>query len=240
MPQSKPNLRPSRRDFLRFAGAATASGLSIARSAHAQGKQEIKIGMMGCGGRCSGAAAQALGLGKDVKLVGMVDVFESRMRAKKDYFKENFPDQFAAKDDACTFGLEGYKAVIEASDAVLIACASKYHPFYAEEAVKAGKHVFVEKPHAIDPAGCRRLRRVCEMAKQKNLAVVSGHESRYSLAYQEQTKRIHDGAIGQVVAIQSMFLRGPYQTVAARPEAQRDASTSSPTGTTSAGSRATT
>jgi len=216
MPETETKQHPSRREFLKTslaAGAATVGGLAIARSVHAQGKQEIKIGMMGCGGRCSGAAAQALGLGKDVKLVGMVDVFESRMRAKKDYFKKNFPDQFAAKDEACTFGLDGYKAVIEASDAVLIACASKYHPFYAEEAVKAGKHVFVEKPHAIDPAGCRRLRRVCEMAKQKNLSVVSGHESRYSLAYQEQTKRIHDGAIGQIVAIQSMFLRGPYQTV---------------------------
>jgi len=221
MPEKKANQTPSRRGFLKTtlaAGAATVGGLSIARSAHAQGKQEIKIGMLGCGGRCSGAAAQALSLGKDVKLVGMVDVFESRMRAKRDYFKANFGDQFAAKDDACTIGLEGYKAVIEASDAVLIACASKYHPFYAEEAVKAGKHVFVEKPHAIDPAGCRRLRRVCELARQKNLSVVSGHESRYSVAYQEQVKRIHDGAIGQIVAIQSMFLRGPYGEVRRDPK----------------------
>jgi predicted dehydrogenase len=96
---------------------------------------------------------------------------------------------------------------------VLIACASKFHAFYAEEAIKAGKHVFIEKPHAIDPSGCHRLRRLCDMAKQKNLSVVSGHESRYSLAYQEQTKRLQDGAIGDIVAIQSMFLRAPYQTV---------------------------
>jgi myo-inositol 2-dehydrogenase/D-chiro-inositol 1-dehydrogenase len=212
------NRAASRREFLKGAGAATIGGLSLARSAHAQGKQEIRIGMLGCGGRCSGAAAQALSVGKDVKLAGMDDVFQDRMQAKRKYFKANFPDQFVATDATCTHGLDGYKAVIEASDAVLIACASKYHSFYAEEAVKAGKHVFVEKPHAIDPAGCRRLRRVAELAKQKNVALISGHESRYSLAYQEQVKRIHDGAIGQVVAVQSMFLRGPYQTVARNPK----------------------
>jgi myo-inositol 2-dehydrogenase / D-chiro-inositol 1-dehydrogenase len=216
MSQAGPGPRASRRDFLKataVAGAAATGGLSIARSAHAAGTQEIRIGMIGCGGRCSGAAAQALGLGKDVKLVGMTDVFEDRMRAKRKWFKENYPEQFLATDCTCTFGLDGYKAVLAASDAVLVACASKYHCFYAEEAVKAGKHVFVEKPMAIDPAGCHRLRRLCELAKQKNVSVVSGLESRYDTAYQEQTKRIHDGAIGQPVAIQSMFLRAPYQTI---------------------------
>ena len=210
----------NRREFLRTsaAGAAVVGGLSLARSAHAAGSQEIKIGMIGCGGRCSGAAAQALGVGKDVKLVGMADVFESRMQAKREILQNSFPDQFAGTDETCVFGLDGYKAVIEASDAVLIACASKYHSFYAEEAIKAGKHVFIEKPHAIDPAGCLRLKRVCEMAKEKNLSIVSGHESRYDYAYQEQVKRIHDGAIGDIVAIQSMFLRGPYRLIPRDPK----------------------
>ncbi len=209
----------SRRTFLRRAsGAAVLGGLSLGRSAHAAGKQEIKIGMIGCGGRCSGAAAGALSVGKDVKLAGMTDVFENRMQGKRDYFKKRFPGQFVATDDACAFGLDGYKAVIEASDAVLIACSSKYHSFYAGEAVAAGKHVFIEKPHAIDPGGCRRLRRVCDLAKEKNVSIVSGHESRYSLAYQAQVKQIHAGAIGDVVAIQSMFLRAPYRTVARDPK----------------------
>jgi predicted dehydrogenase len=217
--QSNQTAGTDRRGFLRAstAGAAALTGLSIARSAHAAGAQEIKIGMIGCGGRCSGAAAQALGVGKDVKLAGMADVFEDRMQSRRDYFKAKFADQFIATDETCASGLEGYRAVIDASDAVLIACASKYHAFYAEEAIKAGKHVFVEKPHAIDPAGCRRLKRACELAREKNLSMVSGHESRYSLAYQDQVKQIHDGAIGDIVAIQSMFLRGPYGLVR-RPE----------------------
>jgi myo-inositol 2-dehydrogenase / D-chiro-inositol 1-dehydrogenase len=209
----------SRREFLKTsaAGVAAVSALSLARSAHAAGGESIKIGMLGCGGRCSGAAAQALAQGKDVKLAGMADVFEKRMRGKRDWFQANFPEQFIATDETCTHGLDGYQRVIEASDAVLIACASKYHAFYAEAAVKAGKHVFIEKPHAIDPAGCRRLQNVAALAKEKNVCLISGHESRYSYAYQEQVKRIHDGAIGDIVSIQSMFLRGPYGTVARDP-----------------------
>jgi predicted dehydrogenase len=208
----------SRRDFLKASGAAALGGLSLARSAHAAGSQEIKIGMIGCGGRCSGAAAQALGAGKDVRLVAMVDVFQNRMEAMRKFFRDKYPDQFAATDETCTYGLDGYKTVIEASDAVLIACASKFHPFYAEAAVRAGKHVFVEKPHAIDPAGCRRMQRVVQIARDKNVSLVSGHESRYSLAYQDQTRRIQDGAIGDIVAIQSMFLRPPYRTVPRDPK----------------------
>ncbi len=210
----------TRRQFLKTsaATAAVAGGLSLARSAHAAGTQEIKIGMIGCGGRCSGAAAQALDVGPDVKLAAMADVFESRMAVKRNYFKGKYPDQFIATDETCAFGLDGYKTVIDASDAVLIACASKYHAYYAEAAIRAGKHVFIEKPHAIDPAGCRRLRRVVEMAKEKNVSLVSGHESRYDIAYQEQTKRIHDGAIGDIVSIQSMFLRAPYRTIPRDPK----------------------
>ena len=207
--------RRSRRDFLKTAAAtgATAYGLSLARSAHAAGSESIRVGMIGCGGRCSGAAAQALSVGPDVKLAAMTDVFESRMRAKQKYFQSKYPDQFVARDDACVFGLDGYRRVIEESDAVLIACASKFHAYYAEMAVEAGKPVFIEKPHAIDPAGCLRLKRVCKMAEEKGLSLVSGHESRYSFPYQEQVKRIHDGAIGDVVAIQSMFLRAPYRVI---------------------------
>ena len=211
---------PSRREFLRTTATAgaTAYGLSVARSAQGAGNESIRVGMIGCGGRCSGAGAQALSVGPDVKLAAMTDVFESRMRAKQKYFQSKYPDQFIAKDDACVFGLDGYKRVIAESDAVLIACASKFHAYYAEKAIEAGKHVFIEKPHAIDPGGCVRLKRVCKMAEEKGLSLVSGHESRYSFPYQEQVKRIHDGAIGDVVAIQSMFLRAPYRVIERDPK----------------------
>ena len=213
---------PTRRGFLK----RTMTGLSavpiahraVSRTAHATGNETIKIGMIGCGGRCSGAAAAALGQGKDVKLAAMTDVFENRMRNARKRFAKTNPDQFAASDDTCVFGLDGYKRVIEASDAVLIACASKFHAYYAEKAIEAGKHVFIEKPHAIDPAGCARLQRVAAKAKEKGLSLVSGHESRYSTAYRELASRILDGAIGDIRAIQSMFLRAPYRLVRRDPK----------------------
>lgn len=211
----------SRREFLKAAAGGTTAalaGLSIARSAHARGEQVVKIGMIGAGGRCSGAAAESMRAGPFVKLVAMCDVFESRVRAGRDRLKKMFPDQVQVDDDHCMAGFDVQQKVIDSVDVVLIACASKFHAMYAEMAIKAGKHVFVEKPPAIDPAGCKRLQAVCELAKQKGLSIVSGLQSRFHRGYQECMKRIHDGVIGQIVAAQAMFLRGPYQLVKRDPK----------------------
>jgi len=207
--------RTSRRAFLgqSAAGAAAVAGLSITRSVHAAGKQEIKIGMIGCGGRCSGAADESLRAGPDVKLAAMCDLFPDRVQNKYNWFKKTYPNQVVCDADHCFTGFDGYKKVIDSVDVVLIACASKFHPMYSEAAIKAGKHVFVEKPHGIDPVGCRRMQAACDLAKEKNLSLLSGMQSRFHKGYQECVKRIHDGAIGDVTAMQVMFLRGPYQTV---------------------------
>ena len=210
----------TRRDFLKTsaAGAATLAGLSLARSAHAAGKEEVKIGMIGCGGRCSGAAAESLKAGPFVKLVAMADVFQDRVQGKRDWFQKNFPQQYAVDDQHAFWDFEGHKKVIEAADVVLIACASKFHAMYAEAAIQAGKHVFVEKPHAIDPVGCRRMQAVCDLAKQKNLSIVSGLQSRFHNGYKACVEKIHEGAIGDIVSMQAMFLRGPYQVVGRNPQ----------------------
>ena len=211
----------SRRDFLKHSTAtaslAGAASLAIGRSVHAAGSDTIKIGMIGSGGRGSGAAAQALKAGPDVKLVAMCDVFDDRVQAARQNLIKLYPEQVAVDDDHCFVGFDGYQKVIDSVDVVLIACASKFHPMYSEAAIKAGKHVFVEKPHAIDPVGIRRVQAVCELAKKKGLSLVSGLQSRYSVAWQETVKRIHDGEIGDIVAMQSMFLRAPYR-VYERPE----------------------
>lgn len=210
----------SRRGFLKHSVAAAAvagtASLAIGRSAHAAGDGAIKIGMIGCGGRCSGAGAQALMAGPDVRLVAMCDVFDSRLQASRKNLAGQFPDQVQVDDDHCFVGFDGYKKVIDSVDVVLIACASKFHPMYSEAAIQAGKHVFVEKPHAIDPVGVRRVEKVAKMAQEKGLSLVSGLQSRYHAGWQETVKRIHDGAIGDIVAAQSMFLRGPYQLEARR------------------------
>lgn len=213
----------TRRDFLKKSATGAAAGitalgaLSIARSAHAAGDGTIKIGMIGCGGRCSGAAAQSMTADPGVKLVAMYDIFDNRLQASKKHLTAAHPKQVDVKPDRCFTDFDGYQKVIDSCDLVLIACASKFHPMYSEAAVKAGKHVFVEKPHAIDPVGIRRMRKVCQMATQKNLSLVSGLQSRFNPGWQETVKRIHDGAIGDIVAMQSMFLRGPYRLVGRDP-----------------------
>jgi predicted dehydrogenase len=127
------------------------------------------------------------------------------------------PDQVVVSADHCFTGFDGYKKVIEASDVVLIANAAKFHPLHMRAAIHAGKHVFVEKPHGIDPAGIKVVRAACELAKQKKLSVQSGLHSRHHTGYTETIQRIHDGAIGEVVAIEENFLRAPYGITERKP-----------------------
>jgi predicted dehydrogenase len=166
--------------------------------------------MIGCGGRNTGAAAQALTADPGTKLVAMCDIFMDRVKDKRRVLKEQKGDQVAVDDDHCFAGFDGYKHVIESSDVVVIANAAKFHPLHAMTAIQAGKHVFVEKPHGIDPAGIKLMQKAAELAKQKGLCIVSGLQSRYHTGYAETIQRIHDGAIGDVVAIEENFLRAPY------------------------------
>lgn len=211
---------PSRRTFLKnsaiLAGGTALGTLALHRGVHAAGEGAIKIGMIGSGGRCTGAASESLSASPDVKLVAMCDLFPDRVQRSRAALKQQHGDQVLVDDDHCFVGIDGYKKVIEESDAVMIACASKFHPMYAEAAIQAGRHVFVEKPHGIDPVGLRRMEAACDLAKKKGLSIVSGLQSRFNPGWQETVKRIHDGAIGDIVAMQSMFLRGPYQLEARR------------------------
>jgi predicted dehydrogenase len=213
--QTNPQEQGTRREFLKIsaAGVGALAGASLAQGVHVAGKDEIKIGMIGCGGRCSGAAQESLQAGPYVKLAAMFDVFPDRLQRARDWFKNNLPKQYQVDDDHAFSDFNGFQKVIDSVDVVLIACASKFHALYSEAAIKAGKHVFVEKPHAVDPVGCRRMQAACDLAKQKGLSIVSGLQSRFHNGYRECVKRIQDGAIGQVVSAQSMFLRGPYGLV---------------------------
>ena len=205
----------SRRGFLGMsAGVASASllgGLSISRGAHAAGSDVIKVGLIGCGGRGSGAAVNALKADPNAKLVAMADVFADRVKNARTQIQQERPGQVAVSDDHCFVGFDAYQKVIASGvDVVLIACTSRFHPFYLKAAVDAGKHVFVEKPHAIDPAGVHIVEQACAAAKQKNLCVVSGLCWRYDRGVQETMKRVLDGAIGDLVAIQETYMRSPY------------------------------
>ncbi len=204
----------SRRDFLKTSAVA-ASGAALANlaapvGAYAQGNDTIRIGMIGAGGRCTGAAMDAMAADPGVKLVAVCDMFMDRAKGKRDHLKKQKPDQVDVPDDRCFDGFDGYKEVIKHVDAVCIANAAKFHPLHAKAAIEAGKHVFVEKPHAIDPYGIKMLEDALKLAAEKKLSVVSGLQSRFEPGYKETMQRIHDGAIGDIVAIEENFLRGPY------------------------------
>ncbi|MDY0170615.1 MAG: Gfo/Idh/MocA family oxidoreductase [Thermoguttaceae bacterium] len=215
----KGRAKVSRRDFVFGTAAAGAAmtGLSLARSAHAAGSDVIRVGLVGCGGRGTGAAAQAMEADPGVRLVAMGDVFASRVESRRKALASQRPDQMAVDDDHCFVGLDAYRKVIEASDVVLIANAAKFHPVQMAAAIEAGKHVFVEKPHAIDPAGIHLAAKACEVAKEKKLGVLSGLHCRFQANIRETVRRIHDGQIGEIVAIEENFLRGPYGNTV-RPE----------------------
>lgn len=212
----------TRRDFLKAStvaasAAVSASTLGISHRVFAAGSSTLRVGMIGCGGRNSGAAAQALTADPGTRLVAMCDIFVDRVKDKRRVLKEQKGDQVAVDDDHCFAGFDGYKPVIESSDVVLIANAAKFHPLHAMTAIQAGKHVFVEKPHGIDPAGIKHMQKVAELAKQKGLCLVSGLQSRYHTGYAETIQRIHDGAIGEIVAIEENFLRAPYVIIDRKP-----------------------
>jgi predicted dehydrogenase len=225
----------TRRDFIKSsttAATATAlAGLDISRFAHAAGSDILKVGMIGCGGRNTGAVVQALTADPGARLVAMCDIFMDRIQEKLTHIQSKLaqarnnptdthmpgPEQVQVDNDHCFTGFDGYKKVIEASDVVLIANAAKFHPLHMMAAIQAGKHVFVEKPHAIDPAGIKVVRAACDLARQKKLSVQSGLHSRHHTGYAETIQRIHNGAIGEIVALEENFLRAPYGVTERKP-----------------------
>lgn len=211
----------SRREFLDRAvalGATTWGALSLARSVHAAGSDVIKVGVIGCGGRGSGAAANAMNAGKDVRVVAVADVFPERVATARTQLKKAYADQFLVDDAHAFVGFDAYQKVIQSGiDVAVIACTSHFHPVFLKAAVDAGKHVFVEKPVAVDPAGVRVAMAASEEARKKNLSIVSGFCWRYDEGVCETIQRIRDGAIGEVVAVQGTRLGGPYVLRARQP-----------------------
>jgi predicted dehydrogenase len=209
----------TRRAFLKSSTVAAAAlgTLDLSRHAHAAGSDIIKVGMIGCGSRNAGAAAQALTADPGARLVAMCDIFLDRIHAKRDAIKAQKAAQVLVDEDHCFTGLDGYKRIIECCDVVLIANAAKFHPLHAMAAIRAGKHVFVEKPHGIDPGGVRLMQQACDLAREKKLCVVSGLHSRYHTGYAETVRRIQDGAIGEIVSMEENFLRAPYGVTTRQP-----------------------
>lgn len=190
----------TRRRFLSTTSVAAVGALSASRFAFAQASDTLKIALIGCGGRGSGAAAQALNV-PGTKLVAMADAFPDRLQGALKGLIEAKGPQVDVPPDRQFVGFDGYKNAISLADVVILATPPGFRPMQFAEAVKQGKHVFAEKPVATDAPGVRTFLAAAEEAKNKNLKVGIGLQRHHDPGYIETIKRIQDGAIGDVAAM---------------------------------------
>jgi myo-inositol 2-dehydrogenase / D-chiro-inositol 1-dehydrogenase len=204
----------SRRAFIQTTAAATAA-LAMPGGIHAAGSDVIRVGLIGCGGRGTGAARDCLRGAEGVELVALGDLVPDRLAQCRSELAKAAAENpaFAAKlkvtDDKCFTGFDAYKKVL-ASDVhlVILATPPGFRPAHLSAAVAANKHIFAEKPLAVDSAGVRSVLATYELAKQKGLGIGVGTQRRHQIEYLETIKRIEDGAIGNVVSGQVFWNQG--------------------------------
>jgi myo-inositol 2-dehydrogenase / D-chiro-inositol 1-dehydrogenase len=201
----------TRRDFIKAASmasiAAVVSGPAILQAAD---KQKIRVGLIGSGGRGTGAAMDCVTASKDVVIVAMGDLFPDAVQNSMKYLKEKLPpENFAVVPESCFSGFDAYQKVIGADiDMVILATPPFFRPQHFQAAIEAGKHVFMEKPVAVDPLGVRSVMSTADLAKKKGLAVVAGTQRRHQAHYVEIMKRIRRGDIGDIVSGQCYWNMG--------------------------------
>ena len=197
----------SRREFLKTTSVAAAgtAALSLIPNAYARASETIKVGLIGCGDRGRGAAediCEAASTSINVKLHALADVFEDRVKDCHDFLKnnQNAKEKLDVDKERCFVGFDAFQKVTDCCDLVLLASPPGFRPQHLEYAVKAGKHIFTEKPVAVDGPGIRKVLAAAEEAQRKDLAVVVGTQRRHQDSYLEAMERIHDGDIGDLVA----------------------------------------
>lgn len=201
----------SRRDFVKTTAAAVgaASTLDAVRNvAWAAGSDVIRVGLVGCGGRGTGAASDIVDADPGVEIVAMGDLFQDRLEKSRTQLTEKISAKLRVEDRAFV-GFDAYRQVIESDvDLVIFATPPGFRPAHFAAAIEAGKHVFMEKPVAVDPVGIRSVLVSSDLAATNGLAVVAGTQRRHDPKYIEAMRRIHDGAIGEVVAGQVYWNQG--------------------------------
>ncbi len=193
--------KQARRDFLKstamITGATVLSTTPLA-GAFASGSDVIKVALIGCGSRGTGAAFQALSTNQNVKLVAMADAFQDRLDSSYKILADKFKDKVDVPKERQFVGFDGYLKAIPLADVVILVTPPGFRPDHFEEAVKHNKHVFMEKPLAVDSPGIRKVLAAAKEAEKKKLNVVVGFQRRYQENYVNVIDRVHEGAIGKV------------------------------------------
>src|SRR5690606_13376812 len=211
----------TRRDFIKgsgivLGGALAGAALPLAsKGATPVDDRQLKIALIGCGARGAGAAVNALRADKNLKLVAMADAFRDKLDETYNNLSkiEDIKSAIDVPEEHKFVGFDGYKDAIALADVVLLVTPPAFRPLHFEEAVQAGKHVFMEKPLASDAPGVRQILASGELAQQKNLKVQVGLQNRYDPGFQDMVQRIQEGAIGDIVSATDYYMVGPVKLV---------------------------
>ncbi len=215
--QNESNKNDSRRDFIRNSSAAVAAAAKFhvasgKAAAAGDSKDEVlKVGLIGCGGRGTGAIRQAIMADPNAKLVAMGDAFADRLEgslAKLTAQGSGIEDRVMVDDDHKFTGFDAYQGVIDACDVVVLASPPAFRPKHLKAAIDGDCHVFCEKPIAVDPVGVRSVRETSKLAAKKGLSLVSGLCYRYQFSKQDTVKRLQDGAVGKILTMQTTYNTG--------------------------------
>ena len=204
----------TRREFVKTAAVASTGALAAPAWVHAQGSDTLRLGLIGCGGRGTGAAAQALNADPGVVLTAMGDAFGDRVSTSLGHLEKHAPDRVQVPPERQFGGFDNYKHVIDSGvDVVILTTPPVFRPFHLAYAVNAGKHIFSEKPVAVDAPGIRSVLESTAEADRRGLSLVSGLCWRYHVPQRVTYGKIHDGAIGAIRAVQTTYNTGPLSDV---------------------------
>lgn len=210
-----------RREFLKtsamLAGGTLMSNIPFL-GAYAAGDDTIKVAVVGCGGRGTGAAFNALSTDANIKIIALADAFRDRLDEAYSKLSERYSTKIDIPEEHKFIGFDAYQKAISLADVVILATPPGFRPAHFEEAVRQGKHIFMEKPVAVDVPGVRRVLAAAEEAKRKKLNVVVGLQRHYQASYREGIKRIQDGALGDIVSGQVYWNSGGVWVHPRKPE----------------------
>ena len=212
-----------RRNFIKKSTTAAFGGALLSTFpynpyAYSSSDEIIKIGLVGCGGRGTGALFEALKASSNVRVVAIADAFEDKANNVLITLKRHFKEQCDVTTETTFVGFDAFEKVIELSDAVILATPPPFRPLHFEASIKASKHVFMEKPLAVDVPGFKKILEMGKLADKKRLSVVVGLQFRYDIGNKEMVSRINEGEIGEINAISTYYNVGVPKVLPREPQ----------------------